>query len=53
MGYRGTNKIDHGLTVCMVDTPLVKARVLSFRTCEQTKLYLSYNYISVIALNQR
>ena len=45
--YRGTNKTEHGLTACTVDNPLAKARGLSFRTCEQTELYLSYNIITV------
>ena len=46
-GNCGTNKIEHCLTACTVDNPLAKARGLPLRTCKQTKLYLSYNIISL------
>ena len=46
-GYCGTNNIEHGLIACTVDYSLAKARGLFPRTCEQTKLCLLYNIISV------
>ena len=41
-GYHDANEMEHGLSACMVDNPLAKARGLSLRTGRQTT-YLSLN----------